>query len=143
MGVNSKLFVTVSEEQGLKVLQSVIEKISIDCATEINEAFEKSPYLNKFNFLRENRTKYRLPQITTTDGKSFSISFGNGESRDLFYTTVCHNDYSDTYKGEKLIFSLGRWGKDHDIMMLIAEAVKGFGDVYFTPNDCDQDFKKL
>ena len=80
----------------------------------------------------------------THDFGSFNISFTvHGEKRILFVTHTCSNDYSEVYEGEKIIFSLGCWGMSEEIMLVIADAIKEFGDVYYTKNDCEDEFKKL
>lgn len=57
---------------------------------------------------------------------------------------LCYTDHSDTYEGDKIIFSIGCWGSYNEIMMIVADAVKSFGDVYYDFNDCDdQGFVKL
>lgn len=40
--------------------------------------------------------------------------------------------------------SVGYWGSCDEIMMVVAKAIKEFGDVYYDFNDCDDlDFIKL
>ena len=52
--------------------------------------------------------------------------------------------HQEIYKGDKLIFSIGHWGRCDDIMKAIIPALKEFGDVYYDHNDCDdEDFVKM
>jgi len=147
MGVNSKLFVIAKREAMLDLMPKLIKDLN-EWQRAILDVECKKQGLKRllFMFTGDNRENWSngLYSITTTNFESFSIVLKiNGETRDLFITHTCSNNYSDTYEGDKIIFSLGRWGMDKDIMMVIAESVKEFGDVYFCENDCEGEFEKL
>lgn len=77
------------------------------------------------------------------DAKLF-VTAKQSEARSLFCTHSCSCDYSDTYDGEKIMFSIGHWGMCDEIMKVVAKACKEFGTVYYDHNDCDdKDFIKL
>ena len=60
-------------------------------------------------------------------------------NRTLWISFDCHGDNADVYEGEKLIFSLGMWGKSEEI---IRQVLKQFEEpCYYTPNDCGIDYE--
>jgi len=124
MGVDTKMFIAVKKEAIIDIMPIVINA------------------LNKWQ--RSELDRYADLTCDTYDFGSFNINFTiHGENRQLFITHTCSNDYSDTYKGDKIIFSLGNWGVSEDIMMVVADAIKEKGDLYYVKNDCSDDFKKL
>jgi len=85
-----------------------------------------------------------IKMVHSHDFKSFSIVFSiHGEHRRLFITHTCSSDNSEIYEGEKIIFDLGCHGHSKEIMKVVIEAVRDFGDVYYTPNDAEQEYKKI
>lgn len=100
---------------------------------------------NVFSFLygEEGKEWTNGVYVGTYYFKSFDLTFGIGEKRVLFITYAHSCDYSEIYEGDKIIFSLGCWGMSEEIMMVVAESVKEFGDVYYVHNNCSEDFRKL
>lgn len=153
MGVNTKMFVTAKKERILEVMPKVIQTINDYVRFEFNKYMKE--IREDWNFIQYS-IKYKkegsnLKRFTNGVGSCYSYDFGsfhidfsvNDENRSLFVTHTCSNDYSDVYVGDKIIFSLGCWGSSEEIMLLLADTVKEFGDVYFTKNDCETDFIKL
>ena len=149
MGVDTRMFIATKKENILEVMPKVIKAINEWQRFELKTASEKAGFDNILQFLfssEENKDNWSngISNINTYDFGSFNINFRfNGESRSLFITHTCSNDYSDIYDGEKIIFSLGCWGRSEDIMMVIIEALFGLGTIYYTHNDCDNDFKQI
>ena len=132
----------------------VIEAINKWQRKELDAYLEKKGFDNRMSFLfrdKDKKVNKRLKDFTngidscsTTDFRSFYINFTvYGEKRSLFITHTCSDDYYTTYDGDKIIFSLGSWGLSEEIMMVCANAIKNLGDIYYTKNDCDNNFKKL
>jgi len=116
MGVNTKMFIAAKKEAIIEIMPKVIKELN-DYSNGIKKCY-------------------------THDFCSFSVIFTvNGETRDLF-VTHSYNDYSDVYKGDKIIFSLGCWGLSEEIMMVVAKAIENMGEIYYTKNDCKDDFVK-
>ena len=82
--------------------------------------------------------------VDTYNFEVFYINFSiDKEQRSLFVTHTCSSDYKDIYDGDKIIFSLGKWGMCEEIMQVVIESVKEFGDVYYTPDDCSEEFQLI
>ena len=149
MGVNTVMFIATKKENILETMPKVIKAINEWQRFQLNTAYKKAGYKSVLQFLYSNKENgdnwsNGISNISTYDFGSFKIDFRfNGESRSLFVTHNCSNDYSDTYNGEKIIFTLGCWGKSEEIMMVIAEDIKEFGDIYYIHNDCKDEFRKL
>lgn len=154
MGVDTKLFVATKKENILELMPKVIENLNEYIRIELDAYWDRKGFDSRGQFIFRDKEagvnkdlkdfSNGIRNCSTYDFRSFDINFTmHGENRSLFITHICSNDYSDTYKGEKIIFSLGYWGLSHEIMMVIAEAVKEFGDVYYVENDCSEEFKKL
>lgn len=153
MSVDSKMFVTCKKEDVMSIGNSVTEALNTyvrgkldsywryntTCSNRLQFLFDKS--------LEEHSRKFTNGvSVTTRNFDSFVISFGNGDEsrRNLFMSPTCSSDYSDVYDGYKVIFSIGYWGSSEEIMNVLSEALKPFGDVYYDFNDCDdKDFIKL
>lgn len=72
------------------------------------------------------------------DFESFSLVFGIGDTavRSIF-TTITNDKYEEIPDNDGIIsFSLNDWGMVDEILDVVADACKGFGDVYLRqPND--------
>lgn len=154
MGVDSKLFVTAKREWVLDVMPKVITEINKWQRNLLDQYWDKKGFDSRVEFLFRNKEigvnkdlkdfSNGIHSINTHDFGSFYINFTvRSEKRNLFITHTCSNDYSEIYKGDKIIFSLGCWGMSEEIMMVVAHAVKEFGDVYYVYDDCSDDFKKI
>lgn len=148
MGVDTKLFIAVDRTKFLDLMPKLMKDLNEWQRFELDTVCKKAD-MNRLQFLfssEKNKDKWSngVTSVTTNDFGSFFINFRiNGESRNLFVTHTCSNDYSDIYKGDKIIFSLGKWGICEEIMMVIADSIKEFGDVYYIENDCDDNWVKL
>lgn len=147
------MFVTCNKEDVINIGQSVSQALDKYSREVLDYHWQNNTdYSNRLQFLCSDENKQRESRFTNGVGirsynfDHFLFSFGSGEylERSLSMFPTCSSDYSDTYDGYKVIFSIGMWGKYDEIMMVIAEAVKEFGDVFYKPNDCDdKDFVKL
>ncbi|AUR86416.1 hypothetical protein NVP1084O_209 [Vibrio phage 1.084.O._10N.261.49.F5] len=156
MGVDAKLFVTCGQDKSVEVGKSVANALDFWVRDKVDTYWkENTDCVNRMQFLFKERQKTEssdfkftngIKDIDTRDFESYRLHFGCGDEnlRMLWMHTRCSCDYSDTYEGEKVIFSIGHWGMCDEIMKVVAEAVKPFGDVYYDHNDCDdEDFVKL
>ena len=134
MSVDAKLFVCAGKEVALDLLSNVLTVIKNESlgfyggrSNEYEPHFMGSLASFYIGF------KYRPVGLDTSfQNRQLSIHFG------------CDCDYSDTYKGDKVILSLGCWGSSDEIMKTLAKALAQFGDVYYDHNDCDAEgFVKL
>ena len=154
MSVDTKMFVTAKREAILDIMPKVIACLEQWQRNELDNYWKSKRFDNRVQYLFRDKSLDKdkglvnftngISGCETRDFGSFSIYFTvHGENRRLFITHTCSNDYSDVYKGDKIIFNLGCWGMSEEIMMLVSEAVKDFGDVYFTKNDSENDFERL
>lgn len=97
--------------------------------------------------LKDESNKYSNGvSISSYNFEIFTFTFGSGDihRRSLHMFPTCSQDHDDITEAYKVIFSIGYWGKYDEIMLIVADAVKEFGDVYYDFNDCDDlDFVKL
>ena len=154
MGVDTKMFLATKKENILNVMPKIIDTINTWQRNELDIYWSKKGFESRMQFLFRNKEigvnkdlkEYSngIISCNTSDFRSFNINFIiKGENRSLFITHSCSCDYSEIYKGDKIIFSLGMWGMSEEIMMVVAKSVKEFGDCYYTKNDCSYDFKKI
>tara|TARA_B100001105_G_scaffold119372_1_gene95629 strand:- start:2351 stop:2818 length:468 start_codon:yes stop_codon:yes gene_type:complete len=153
MSVDSKLFVTCGKDKLPEVMNNVIDNLNVYHRAKLDNYWQNhTDAVNRIHFLRGE--DYRAQNKTYTNGVSgdfynfdvLSLTFGNGDEnlRMLQVFPDCSCDYSDTYEGDKIIFSVGCWGMYDEIMKVVAKSVAPFGDVYYDFNDCDEeDFVKL
>ena len=131
MSVDTNMFVATEEKNPF-----VIEKAVL---TAFKNEFTFTNIIN-----RAVAGVKRYQSRSYVDSKMLIISFEfNGESRGLHIFFNCDNDGKDIYEGSKIIFSLGSWGSSEEIMFAIAKEIKKLGNVYYTKNDCDSDFKLI
>jgi hypothetical protein len=151
MGVETKLFVTAKKEVMFDLMPKLIKDINewqrakLDAEAK-NNGFSRMRFLFSISENIEVKKNWSngISNVGTRDFNLFTINFRvNGERRRLSISHDCSCDHSDTYEGDKIIFSLGCYGISEEIMLVVAESVKGFGDVYYNPNDSTYDFKKI
>lgn len=154
MGASTILFVATKEDNFLKMMPKVLKELNKWQKKSLDQYWNDKGFESRLSFLFRNKEagvnsdlkdfSNGISDISSYDFRSFHINFmieGNGRS--LFVTHACSMDYSDTYDGEKIIFSLGSNEQSKEMMMVIAEVTKEFGDTYFTINDCNDEFVKL
>lgn len=73
-----------------------------------------------------------------------------GEGRILHCTVGCESDLNpnvhpelEGVEGSTIWLSLGMWGESDLYIKTVLEACKPFGRVFFTHNDCSEEFKEL
>lgn len=154
MGVDTTMFITSKKESILEIMPIVLDKLNEWIRNELDNYADTKGFDNRMQFLfrdKDSPLNKGLKDFTngvsktdTYDFRSFNTCFTiSGESRQLFITHSCSNDYKDIYEGEKIIFSLGCWGLSHEIMMVIADSIKDKGNIYYCENDCEGDFKLI
>ena len=153
MSVDSKMFVTCNKEDVINICNSVTEALNTHVRDKLDSYWRHNTTCsNRLQFLfdkslEEHSRKFTNGvSITTYNFDAFSISFGIGDEsrRSLFMFPTCLSDYNDVYDGYVVIFSIGYWGSAEEIMNVVSEALKAYGDVYYDFNDCDdKDFIKI
>jgi hypothetical protein len=154
MGVDTKMFIAAKKEAILEIMPKVITALNKWQRNELDRYANLKGFDNRISFIvrdkeagvNKNLKEYSngITSCDTHDFGSFNILFTvNGESRQLFITHSCSSDYSDTYEGDKIIFSLGCWGMSEEIMMVVAKSINDLGEIYYVKNDCSEDFVKL
>lgn len=150
MSVDSKLFVTCGKDKLYDVVNAVTEHLNVFVRTELDKRVEEVGAVNRIDFLWNNKDeadKWTNGVIMSMyDMGCINVRFGIGDwlTRNLSVMPDCSSSYSDTYEGEKIIFSIGCWGKYDQVVKVVAKAVAQFGDVYYDHNDCDDEgFVKL
>ena len=153
MSVDSKMFVTCNKDDVISIGNSVTEALNTYVRDKLDNYWKNNTDAqSRVNFMwgdsyKDQSNKFTNGvSITSHNFDTFVISFGNGDDciRNLFMFPTCSGDYSDVYDGHKVIFSIGYWGSSEEIMNVLSEALKPYGDVYYDFNDCDdKDFIKL
>jgi hypothetical protein len=148
MGVSTKLFVTGNTNRFLDIMPKVTAAVSKYVMAELEAEMNKvGGYNNIHHFVSENKDNWSkgvYPIEVSSSWDVFSLYFKlHGENRRLAALPTCSRDYEYVYKGNKIIFDLSQWGLCHEIMMVVAEAVKEYGRVFYIDNDCSGEFKEL
>ena len=149
MSVDSKLFVTCGKDKLFDVVNSVVEHLNVFVRAELDKRVEEVGSASRMHFLwheEEAKDWTNGTNLSMYSMDCINVHFGIGDDlhRNLSILTDCSCDYSDTYRGDKIIFLLGCWGMYDEIMKVVAKAVAPFGDVYYDYNDCDDEgFVKL
>ena len=150
MSVDSKLFVTCGKDHLYEVIQSVTYNINTYVRNKLDSHIAEVGASSRMAFFwGDNYDSSKWTNGCDIGCYGFdciNIVFGVGEEihRCLSILPDCSCDYSDTYRGDKIIFLLGCWGMYDEIMKVVAKAVAPFGDVYYDYNDCDDEgFVKL
>ena len=146
MSVDSIMFVTCNKEDVISIGNSVTEALNTYVRDKLDNYWRyNTTCSNRLQFLfdkclEEHSRKFTNGvSITSHNFDAFNISFGNGDEsrRNLSMFPTCSSDYNDVYDGYKVIFSIGYWGNAEEIMNVVSEALKPYGDVYYDYNDCD------
>ncbi len=153
MGVDANLFVTCGKDKVIEVGQAVQAGLDkwlrdmLDCDVVERGYTSKADYtIDMRKVAPRCRVSNGVEKVEVSLFSMYTLFFQcrDHSMRMLRMHTDCSCDYSDTYDGDKIIFSLGCWGKSDEIMQVVAKSVAPFGDVYYDHNDCDdEDFIKL
>lgn len=152
MSVDSKLFVVVEKERVLEVIDNVIKCLNKWVRNELDYYWkEHTKSTSRGEFLVSEDTKVQADMFTNGvkviayDMDMLYIIFGCGDEnrRRLNVFPRDFHDYDHVTKDNKLVFSIGAWGKSNEIMRVVANACESFGDVYYDHNDCDEEDFKL
>lgn len=152
MSVSSVAFVGCKEGSELDILSAVVNKINAWHRAELDKEIKKTKATGRAHFFvskdYDSERWTNGAKIQSYDGKSFNIIFGCGDGdyqsakkRLISLHTTCSTDYVDVYNGHKVILSINRWGRYKDIIKVVCEALKPFGEVYYTLDDCTRNFK--
>lgn len=148
MSVDAKLFVTCGKDKLFEVVDAVVAQLNVWVRAELDtywkthtDAVSRLHFLMCEDYTAQAKMFTNGVSISAYDMKVLNIHFGCGDvnHRMLGIFPDCNSDYRDTYAGDKIIFSLGCWGKSDEIMQQVAIAVAQFGDVYYNHNDCDDE----
>lgn len=151
MGVDTNIIVAVDKREVINIVPIVEENISIWQRRLLDEQ-AKLKKLNRMQFLYSGGLTNEKGNMKWSNGVRnirydkgcFSMYFTvDGEKRNLFINYDCEHSDTDVHEGEKIYFSLGKWGKCAEIMHIIAQSVREYGDVYYQINDCSTDYKKV
>ena len=154
MGVDTKMFIGTKKENILEIMPKVIEAINVWQRADLDRYVDLKGFGNRMMYIFRDKDLEKhqdlknysngISSVDTYDFRSFYINLIiASENRSLFVTHSCSSDYSDVYKGDKIIFSLGCWGLSEEIMMVVAEAIKEYGKVFYCQNDCNGEYKEL
>lgn len=144
--IESKLFVACKKEDVINIGNSVTEALNKYTRSKLDSYWmDNTDAINRAHFLsgKDYKDASKLftngVSISSYNFDSFVFILGNGDKnkRILHMFPTCGSDYSGIYEGYKVIFSIGRWGSCDELMMVVADAVKKYGDVYYDYNDCD------
>lgn len=142
MSVSSKLFVPCDESQMLGLAEEVYLAIQEFCHKEVDLflASESCPKDIKYRHqASRGGFAFSSPKVHGYGFSHMSILFNTQEERMLSVFFTCSWDYSGTYDGTKLIFSLNKWGKSEEIMEVVRNALLPYCDVYYDHNDSDDE----
>lgn len=154
MGVSTTLFIGAKKEKMFDLMPKLIEDLNKWQRDQLDTYWKSKGFESRLEFQFRDKTiganinlkdfSNGISSIYTHDFRSFNIVFTiNDETRSLFITHNCSNDYSEIYEGDKIIFSLGHGGNYEEVMSTIAESIKEFGNIYYRDNDFDGEFVKL
>lgn len=146
MSRDSKLVLSCNKEDTLNIGNSVSEALSEYARNKLDDYWKNnSDAESRLNFIwsdsykDQNHKFSNGASISSHDFETFVFLFGNGDEqkRSLFMFTTCSSDHEGIEGDYKIVFSIGYWGNSDEIMMVVAEAIKEFGDAYYDYNDCD------
>lgn len=145
MGIYTKCFVVCDKSKALEVGGAVESHLNIWQRGLLDSAVKESEALSRVNFLRNKGGKENWTNGCSVTGDfngTFTVAFKvNGEHRILWYNTDCSCDTDDITTDHTLMFSIGKWGLNKEIMSVVIESIKPFGTVYYTENDCADEFE--
>lgn len=143
MSVDAKLFVTCGKDRMFDIIGAVVKQLNIYSRAKLDSYIEDSGLMNRIQYKgKEHDKKYSNGcRFNGHNPEVISFIFGSGDLnfRRLGMFCDCSLDYTDSYKGAKVIFSIGHWGACDEIMQELITALKPFGDVYYDHNDCDDE----
>lgn len=152
MGVDTKVFVMVDDSEKLKALSILTERVNQFLCTKFKEYCSSVGDLEVFQAVRAYKDEYSTSvDIQTRNMKTFLFVFNVfEESRMLWVNSECDCDYHEVGEefntdttGAKIICSLGHWGHHKEIMQVVVDTLKEFGDTYYIENDCSGDWVKV
>ena len=147
MGVSSKLFVTCKKEDVIQIGNSVskaleyLSRAKLDNYWKNNtDAKSRMGFLFQEKYKEQSRRFTNNVSISSFNFDTFVFNFGSGEDmqRSLYMFPTCSDDYNEASEGYKVIFSIGHWGNVYEILKVVAESVREYGEVYVDYNDCDE-----
>lgn len=138
MGCDTNGFLATKEKDIFKICR-VIEKSLVDeCIRDAGVDGWRDIYkLDK---------KYSYPSfILHTHGMIEALILFREENRRLSIFTACDSDYSECYKGKKVILSLGAWGESVHLIEVVLKALQSEfgGRAWMRNNDCSDDWRKI
>jgi hypothetical protein len=148
MSIDAKLFVTCGKDKMFDVVNTVVSQLNTWVREELDahwtattDAASRAHFMFSEEYQAQSKLFTNGVTIHAYNMDVISIDFGCGDEnrRSLKVIPDCTSDYSDIHDGEKIIFSVGHWGKHNSIMNQVAIAVSQFGDVYYDHNDCDDE----
>lgn len=146
MSRDSRLVLSCNKEYALDIGNSVTKALSKYARNKLDNYWKNNTDAqSRVNFMWSDSYKDQNHKfsdgvtVTAHDFDTFWFIFGNGDEhkRSLFMFTTCSSDHEDIEGDYKIVFSIGYWGNSDEIMMVVAEAIKEFGDAYYDYNDCD------
>lgn len=149
MGVDSKVFVVCRREMAYEVGQAVKTAIDKWLMKKLDDEVQRQELNHRFDLTM--RRGDELPdwsissRISAHSFEHFNIDFiVAGEGRSLNYFIDCSCDTDDITEEHTLIFSIGHWGMHAEIMQVVMDAIRQFGDVWYDHNDCDnEDYERV
>lgn len=149
MSVDAKLFVMCDLSLTNEIGNKILNKIS-EYQRDVLDSFWKknhntSEIMNRMIFLYVDGGEESWSNgasLYTGSFGTWAINFKiHDYSHVLWIHNCCSSDYDDVSEGDKLTFSTGVNDRTEDIMNIVKEVVKDYGEVYYTPNDCSEEFK--
>ena len=146
MGLDSRVVLACNKEDVLSIGKSVTKALDGYSRDKLDDFWQNNTdACNRIQFLhnysyKEHSVKYTNGiSISSYDFESFIFVFGNGDDlkRSLYMFTTCSSDHEDIEGDYKVVFSLGYWGSSNEVMKVVIDAVKQYGEVYYDYNDCD------
>ena len=146
MSLESKMFVTCNKDDVINIGNSVTKALNTYVRDKLDNYWKSNTDAqSRVNFMWSDSYKDQSNKftngvsVTSHNFDMFVIGFGNGDEsrRSLFMFPTCSTGYSDVCEGYKVIFSIGYWGSAEEVMNVVADALKHYGDVYYDYNDCD------
>lgn len=143
------MFVTVGKDKLYDVLEVAMETLNKWQRAQLDKHIEENTDFNSRVQFLWSKTEESKKWSNGVNGDFYSpscinINFRVGENRRLSVIPDIKSDYSEIYEGEKIIFSLGCWGRSGEIMEALFEPMKQFGRVFYTYSDGGkEDFKEV
>lgn len=142
MSIDSKTFVVCDKRDMLTIANSAAEAINKWLRAKLDQEVEKSGANSRIQFLN-NKDDYNSRNWSNNgchtfsyDFNSFSIVFGCGDgdnhtaARRSIFLSYTESDYNNLVNGGKLIFSMGSWGSNKEIIDLLSNVLVDYGTTY-------------